>query len=167
MGSWLPTLQLASNAMQFTVTVNSKYSGSFGLTQLVKMYSETILFPPDVLLGATTFGSFNLDINPDGSTGEYYDGPKSIHRPCQINDPPGQPLVFTMGDYTGHWEDYVRFIPDGGIPVTLGRIDWNWAATAEDDQATWWTILSDGEDGPTLYDDDSAPLWSQEGIYQF
>ena len=63
-----PMLQLANNAMQFTASINSKYSGSFGLTQLVKMYSQTVLLPPDVLQGDTTWpGDFNLDINPDGS----------------------------------------------------------------------------------------------------
>ena len=167
MGSMTPTLQLANNDMDFTVTINSKYSGSFGLTQLVKMYSETIFLPPDLLQGATTWGNFNLDINPGGSTGEYYDGPKDISISCRINDAPGQPLIFIMGDYTGHWKDYVRFTPKDGIPVTLGRIDWNWAATAFDDQASWWTITSDGADGPTLHVDDSFPLWKSEGITQF
>ena len=167
LGSVTPTLQLANNPMQFSVTVSSKYSGSFGLTQLVKMYSETIFFPPDLLMGATTWGDFNLDINPDGSTGEYYDGPYVLPHSCQINDAPGQPLIFIMGDYSGNWKDYVRFTPDGGIPITLERIDWNWAATAFDDQASWWTITSDGEDGPTPHADDSFPLWKSEGITQF
>jgi hypothetical protein len=167
-GSYPPMLELADNAMYYTVTINSKYSGSFGLTQLVKMYSETVLIPPDGLTGATTWGNFNLDINPDGSTGEYYDGPNDISHSCRINDPPGQPLWFFIGDYTGNWQDYVRFTPggSGSIPVTLGRIDWNWAAAAEN-PGTGWYITSDGEDGPTPHPDDSFPLWKSEGITQF
>ena len=168
-GSISPTLQLAKNAMNFTETINSKYPGSFGLTQLVKMYSETILIPPDLLQGATTWGNFNLDVSPDGSTGEYYDGPKKSSATCQINDAPGQPLFFVEGDYTGFWKDYVRFTPngDGSIPITLSRIDWNWAATSFDDQVSWWTITSDGVDGPTLYGDDNFPLWKSQGISSF
>ena len=166
-GFYPPMLQLADNAMYFTVTINSKYPGNFGLTQLVKMYSETVLIPPDGLMGATTWGNFNLDINTDGSGGgEYYDKPKDISLPCQINDAPGQPLWFFIGDYTGQWQDYVRFTPKGGIPVTLGRIDWNWAATAAN-PGTGWYIASDGVDGPALHDDDSFPLWKSEGITQF
>ncbi|MGH7988844.1 MAG: hypothetical protein ACREDS_01430 [Limisphaerales bacterium] len=155
-----PMLELADNAMYFKVTINSKYDGSFGLTQLVNMYSETVVVPPDVLQGATTFGNFNLD------GGEYYDGQFSITNSCQINDAPGQSLIFFAGSYTGNWKDYVRFTPTGGIPVTIGRIDWNWSATAEN-PGTGWYISSDGVDGPTLYDDDSFPVWSSEGITQF
>jgi len=164
-----PTLQLANNAMQFTTTINSKYSGSFGLTQLVKMYSQTVLFPPDVLQGATTWpGDFNLDINPDGSTGEYYDGPYTLPHSCKINDAPGQPLIIVGGSYDGRWQVYVRFKPDGGIPVTLGRIDWNWAATADwDALGGGWYISSDGENGPTLHADDNFPLWKYQGMFSF
>jgi hypothetical protein len=67
-----------------------------------------------------------------------------------------------IGTYNGNWKTYVRFTPAGGIPVTLGRIDWNWAATCDEDEEypSGWDITSDGVDGPTLHDDDSFPLWS-------
>jgi hypothetical protein len=57
-------------------------------------------------------------------------------------------------------------MPDGDIPVTLGRIDWNWAATAVN-PGTGWYIMSDGVDGPALHDDDSFPLWKSKGITHF
>ena len=164
-----PMLQLANNPMIYTVTINSKYAGSFGLTQLVKMYSQTIVTAlPFFGTGYTTWGNFNLDINTDGSGGgEYYDGPKDISDLCKIDDAPGQTLMTVGGSYNGHWKDYVRFTPNGGIPVTLGRIDWNWAATAD-----WyplgvgWGISSDGADGPALYPDDNFPLWESQGMFK-
>ena len=148
-------LSLEDRAMAFDVNINSKYAGAFGLTQLVKMYSETISVPPDVLEFSTTWGSFYLDWK------EYYDDLKDKDKTYSIYDAPGQPLLFEIGDYTGNWKDYVRFTPSGGIPVTLGRIDWNWAATCVNlNPLIGWYITSDGVDGPALHDDDSFPLWS-------
>ncbi len=148
-------LSLEDGPMRFDVTINSKYPGAFGLTQLVKMYSETISVPPDVPEFSSTWGSFYLDWR------QYYDGPTAVTNTCHINDSPGQPLLFEIGDYTGNWKDYVSFTPNGGIPVTLGRIDWNWAATcANPDPLIGWYITSDGVDGPAFYDDDSFPLWT-------
>ena len=164
-----PMLQLASNAMYFNVTINSKYAGSFGLTQLFKMNSQTIVTAlPFFGTGYTTWGNFNLDIHVDGSgVGEFYDGPKDISQSCKIEDAPGQSLMTVGGSYNGHAQDYVRFIPKDGIPVTLGRIDWNWAATAD-----WyplgggWVISSDGVDGPAPYPDDNFPLWTSQGLFK-
>ena len=83
-------------------------------------------------------------------------------------DAPGIPLIIEVGSCDGDWEDYVRFTPKGGIAVTLGRLDWNWAAScintnpiiSDTQLPDGWVKTSDGEDGPILHDDDSFPLWS-------
>jgi hypothetical protein len=149
-------LSLENGPMDFTVSINSKYSGNFGLTQLVNYYAETIVFPPDVLPLPpwTTYGNFWLD----GS--EYYVS-NDKDQPCRLLDEPGVHLILFIGSYNGNWQDYVRFTPDGGIPITLGRINWDWSATCVNlDPLIGWYITSDGVDGPTLHDDDSFPLWS-------
>ena len=58
-------------------------------------------------------------------------------------------------------QDYVRFTPsgDGSIPITLGRIDWDWAATAT--ATPHWHITSDGVNGPAQYTDDNFPTWTK------
>ena len=140
-------LNLMNDSMWFDVTINSKYPGNFGLTQLVNFNA----LPPG--LNRSTYGSFWLD----GT--EYYDGPVEIGQQCSINDEPGVPLLLFYGSYNGNWQVYVRFTPNGGIPVTLNRIDWNWAATAEN-PGTGWYITSDHVDNPQLYYDDSFPVWS-------
>jgi hypothetical protein len=147
-------LSLENGPMSFDVTINSKYPGSFGLTQLVNYFAETIVVPPDVpnIPPLSTHGSYYLD------GGEYYDGPKAQDSFCRINDAPGVTLGFEIGLYNGSWKDYVRFTPNGGIPVTLGRIDWNWSATCAG-LPFWWHKTSDGVDGPTLYTDDAFPVW--------
>lgn len=155
-------LSLEDAAMHFDVTINSKYPGSFGLSQLVNFYAQTVVFPPDVFRFWTTWGGFWLDGR------EYYDGPRGETESCSIQDAPGIPLVMLAGSYDGDWKTYVRFTPTGGIPVTLGRIDWSWAATcintnpliSDTQLPSGWVLTSDGVDGPTLHDDDSFPVWS-------
>jgi hypothetical protein len=155
-------LSLENGPMRFDVSINSKYLGKFGLTQLVNYYAQTIVFPPDVFIFHTTWGSFWLD------GAEYYDGPKDQDQTCSILDAPGIALGIEAGSYDGDWKDYVRFMPDGGIAVTLGRVDWSWAATcintnpivSDTQLPSGWTLTSDGVDDPTPHDDDSFPLWS-------
>lgn len=144
-------LWLDDGPMKFDVFISSKYPGNFGLSQLVKFTSESGLFPFSF---NWTYGDYYLD----GS--EYYDALHKVSETSEIFDTPGQGIESrqNFASYNGDWKDYVRFIPNGGIPVTLGRIDWSWAATA--DKTIDWSIVSDGVDGPTLHDDDSFPVWS-------
>jgi hypothetical protein len=143
---------LVNNAMSLDVTINSKYPGSFGLTQLVKFYA----FPGSP--GRTTYGDFWAD------GGEYYDGPKDKDRQCSIFDAPGVPLgVPLYASYDGHWKVYVRFTPSGcnSIPVTLTRIDWNWIADAVQPSITApWGVWTDHADNSTNLVDDSFPEWT-------
>ena len=59
-----------------------------------------------------------------------------------------------------HFETYLQFQPDGGIPVTIDRIDWGWSGNAIESNHSWsWSFPTSG---PTENrNDDSFPVWSQ------
>jgi hypothetical protein len=61
---------------------------------------------------------------------------------------------------TDTFETYLQFQPDGGIPVTIGRIDWGWSCWAIENNGIWtWATPTSG---PTPdWNDDSFPVWTQ------
>ncbi len=158
-------LWLDGGPMDFRVYISKTFPGKFGITQLVNMSSETIVISP---IWTSTGGSYYLD-----KAQEYYEtnliqitniAPnEESNQGSQIYDTPGQTLGTIEADYTGYWKDYVRFTPDGSdsIAVTIGRIDWNWAATAL--ATPHWHITSDpsGVNGPSTNADDSFPTWTK------
>jgi hypothetical protein len=162
---WPPyLLWLNGGAMDFRVYISKTFPGKLGITQLVNMYSETIVLST---IWTSTGGNYYLD-----KAQEFYEDQKDVtvtswpsNEECpnasRIYDTPGQTLGTLEADYTGHWKDYVRFTPDGNnsIPITLGRIDWDWAATAL--ATPHWHITSDGVNGPVQHDDDSFPTWTK------
>ena len=163
-----PLLWLDGGPMDFKVYISETFPGKFGISQLVNLYSETIILPPDVLIFSSTYGNYWLDGNH-----EFYElqTPVSLavypsnteySSPSAIFDTPGQSLVLYIGSYNGSWQDYVRFTPqgDGSIPITLGRVDWSWAATAIVTAPLTWAVSSDGVNGPARNNDDSFPVWS-------
>ena len=165
--SGVPLLWLNDGAMDFRVYITKTYPGKFGVTQLVNYYSQTIIIPPSVFIWHSTYGDFYLDKR------EYYETPIDIvlesfpseeeySTPTKVYDTPGQYLALVLGSYNGNWKDYVRFTPAGAgsIPITLGRIEWSWAATAEMTNGFQWIKSADGMDGPTLHEDDSFPGWT-------
>jgi hypothetical protein len=157
-----PYLWLNGGPMDFTVYISKTYPGKFGITQLVKMYSES------AINWSSTYGTFYLDKNQ-----EFYQDEKDVTNlvsypsndeypvGSRIYDSPGQPLILGEASYTGHWQDYVRFTPtgDGSIPITLGRIDWAWSAVALENPS--WNMTTNHVDVPTLHADDSFPVWTQ------
>lgn len=162
----LPRLSLMNGPMVFDVYISKTYPGKLGITQLVNMLSQTVIPLPPYFIWHSTFGSFWLDGN------EFYDeipvnlatwpSDGEFPTPSSIYDMPGQTLGIVMGSYNGHWKDYVRFTPVGNdsIPITLARIEWRWAATANEIIPRVWVVTSDGVDGPVLYEDDSFPDWT-------
>ncbi|HRT09471.1 MAG TPA: hypothetical protein P5233_13910 [Candidatus Paceibacterota bacterium] len=163
-----PSLSLMNGPMVFEVYISKTYPGKFGITQLVNMFSQTMIQLPPYFIWHSTLGTFWLD-----GVQEFYDGEKEVElsswpsdgefsEPTLIYDMPGQALCYVMGSYNGDWQDYVRFTPAGNnsIAVTLARIEWHWAATAELSSGGW-AITSDGVDGPVLYEDDGFPEWTE------
>jgi hypothetical protein len=140
-------LSLENGPMYFDVTINSQYPGSFGLTQLVNCSSES-----DFLVYDSTYGSYYLD-------GQEYYSTAAQDGVCKMSDAPGVILIYQIASYKGAWKAYVRFTPEGGIPVTLGRIDWNWAASCMG-VPFWWHIVSDDVVGPTFNADDAFAIWT-------
>ena len=160
-----PKLSLGGSAMHFDVYISKTYPGSFGISQLVKYYTATGYLP---ILWDSTDGDFWLD-----SSHEYYSGLIRVNQdsstwpsnvpspnPATIDDAPQGNLWAVFGEYEGTWKDYVRFTPDGNgsIPITLGRIDWNWTAWASITFS--WYVTTNTVHGPTLdTSDDSPPQW--------
>jgi hypothetical protein len=59
---------------------------------------------------------------------------------------------------TDNFLTYVRFQPDGGIPVTIGIVDWGWVGDAEKSGGVW-SLVTGTLSGPRHNSDDSFPLW--------
>jgi hypothetical protein len=137
-------LSLENRQMRFDVTINSKYPGNFGLTQLVNYHA----YPSTP--GRTTYGNYWLDGR------EYYDGLVNETQKNSIWDSPGVGFFGLYASYDGLWQDYVRFTPNDGIAVTLGRIDWDWSAEAIRPPEQ---VASDSGANPQLHDDDAFPEW--------
>ena len=162
-----PWLDMTSNAMHFAVYISKTHPGSFGLTQLVDMYSQTGRAIPPFINWNSTDDAFWLD-----GSGEYYsptvtlpnDLLTSTNRfdtPSEIRDAPGLALGVLYGFYDGQWQTYVRFTPteSGSIPVTLGRIDWSWDSVANTTNGIW-QVTADSGSTPIFHDDDSFPVWT-------
>jgi len=111
-------------AMSYWVTVHSQYYGNANITQLVTLGYSNPLY------------DFS-DERCDG-TGSYNVTPTIIFS----NSTNSSPLHLDDGPYL-IWEDpntvsisardFVQFCPQGGIPVTLGIVNWNANATARQD----------------------------------
>jgi hypothetical protein len=145
-----------NGAMRFDVDINSKYSGSIGLTQLITAnYSNpTCIFS---------------DERCDGT--EYYSGPNAV---TARNDSSRSGLISMDDGPNSIWvtpnivnlssRDFVRFQPVGGIPVTVGIVTWDTVGVAEtilvpDDD---WHITTDATTGPNGPDSsDEFPVWTK------
>ncbi len=73
---------------------------------------------------------------------------------------PGLCHLITVNDA---FKTYLQFQPDGGISVTIGRIDWGWTCSAWQDNGAWTWLIFVSDPSPD-WSDDSFPLWTQ--IYQ-
>jgi hypothetical protein len=58
------------------------------------------------------------------------------------------------------FQTYVQFQPNGGIPVTIGLINWSWNGDVEQAGGVWG--LSSSNIGmPQLSPSDAFPVWTQ------
>ena len=58
------------------------------------------------------------------------------------------------------FKTYLRFQPDGGIPITLERTEWSVYGRTDFNGGTWH-LTTHYVDGPHFHDDDSFPVWPQ------
>jgi hypothetical protein len=79
------------------------------------------------------------------------------------NDNPGlEPGSFPFVNsitITNLFKTYLQFQPTGGIPVTIGRIDWGWSCIAIQSNGIWsWTLTTNQP--ATNWNDNSFPQWT-------
>ena len=139
--------------MSFDVNLKSKTAGSIGITQLIT---------------ANYSNPFYVFSNERCDGLEYYSGPTPVSGSTNSDVVTG---VVGLGD--GPWSiwadpnrvslscrDFVRFAPNGGIPVTLGILQWHTVGLAQR-FAGGWIILEDHDTpDPTGPDkSDEFPRW--------
>jgi hypothetical protein len=151
-----------NGTMNFTINCWSKYSGQFGITQLITAnYSNPLyIFSVERCDGSEYYADLSVVIPRSRTniiTGAQFpnafitldDGPNSIWL---------SPNIVNLSV-----RDFARFQPDGGIPVTLGIVTWETVGTAErtflgDD----WNITTDSTTGPNGPDhSDEFPIWKK------
>jgi hypothetical protein len=71
--------------------------------------------------------------------------------------------LYSFADLPDTFKTYLRFQPIGGIPITIGRVDWGWHGRTDGSYSTSiWTLTTHSVTGPTLYaGDDSFPVWPE------
>ncbi|MGA3284637.1 MAG: hypothetical protein ABSD57_09300 [Verrucomicrobiota bacterium] len=162
-----------NNVVTASATVNwytyvrppAKFSGTGTYVQLVW---RTVFYGLHTYLGCiqhydTTEGEFWLDKDcPYGS-----DNPQYLSwddNPTKHVDHADSP-EYGPNDFCSEiiaidqFKTYLRFQPNSGIPVTIGRIDWGWDCYENENNGIWSGNTS--TTGPTPdWSDDSFPVWN-------
>jgi hypothetical protein len=103
-----------------------------------------------------TFASTGCPLTENGN-------PVNPVRLIYLNDGPllGAPLggFYNSADAQDDFHDYLRFQPDGGIPITIGRIDWGWHGKATYSGGAWSLVISTNYINQPDASDDSFPTW--------
>jgi hypothetical protein len=164
---WLGIADKDSTAgeMEWTAEVSGDYTRFPGTVTYVQLISRTL-----------TYDSTLLPYYPNhsGSTiGEpYLDGSYPYH--CvtledqsafqitqTLSDDPGiEDSFYSFAEVTDTFNDYICYTPSGGIPITIGRVDWAWHGKAQTSGGMWSLTISNLTNA-TFHDDDSFPQWSQ------
>ena len=169
-----PWLQLGSESpedgdMSFLVKVKSDFGGSMRWTQLIQQYRYRDDYPVGWWTknsagqfwadGAEFYLPETLNVNVEAH---------QLSPPLVFGDGPGNPVGIHLTESHDTFKTYARFRPvgDESIWVTLGRVDWDWSATAVNPSG-WpydalpnsWTITDSSVFGPDLHEDDSFPFW--------
>jgi hypothetical protein len=147
--------------MRFTVDVKSQYSGALYLTQLIRAnYSNP---------------AYDFAVERCDGT-EFYSGPNPVKAGnydknglISMDDGPNSIWVSANRVSLYSCRDFVRFQPDGGIPVTLGIVRWHTLGIAEElVPGIDWFITTDDTPPPQGPDSsDEWPLWkvNQGGMH--
>jgi hypothetical protein len=87
------------------------------------------------------------ELTPNRGKASFGDGPELTDR------------LYSIADLQDQFETYIEFQPIGGIPVTIGVVNWGWHGRAEGSYTTSiWLLTAQSITGPSLdADDDSFP----------
>jgi hypothetical protein len=157
------------NGIEIAVFVKrpDHFSGTALITQLVNrnFHWNAIPWP---LTGSDVTGGYWLDAEetfasigcPLTENGHPINPVRQVH----LNDGPllGSPAFgfYNSADAQDDFHDYVRFQPDGGIPITIGRIDWGWHGKATYSGGAWSLVISTNYINQPDTSDDSFPIWT-------
>jgi hypothetical protein len=144
------------------------FSGIGTYAQLVQSSASYFVYIP--ILGSTpegssTQGGYWLDNNyPYGSDTpqlfSWSDNPtKYVGHADNPGLDPGMFAFCTSISITNQFKTYLQFQPAGGIPVTIGRVDWGWGCNATHSNGIWsWNCFSNQ---PTAnWNDSTFPTWT-------
>jgi hypothetical protein len=148
-----------------TVDLNTNFPASIYYTQLIyrdwdwdrqgglgAYFSESD-YTADYLLDTEIKYSAATIINNSGSNSQlqlhFGDGP-------DLED-----TLHSFADCQDTFETYLEFQPAGGIPVTLGVIEWGWHGRVDGSySSSIWSLTTSSITGPTFYDYyDDFPEW--------
>jgi len=160
-----------ANGMIITISVKrpDHFSGSAFITQLIKRQLNWNIPPLGISWSDSTSGNFWLDTEEQYSLSlTSFPLTENGHaanpvRPVTLYDSPGlgKPTLgfYSYAEAQDDFHDYVRFQPDGGIPITIGCVDWGWHGKATKSSGVW-SLVTATDYGPTLdSSDDSFPTW--------
>ena len=147
------------------VDVYTTFTGKGFYAQLVNQrysWDEPYLFT-SLNHNDTTSGGYWLDNNyPYKFAGPYPVVGKVTNMNWIFGDGPGitGPL-YSFADCSNAFMTYVCFQPNGGIPITIGRVDWGWHGKTVLSNGLWSLTVSNII-APTLNaTDNSFPQWQQ------
>jgi hypothetical protein len=140
---------------RFWAKYYSSYPGEFQEAQILKSYRKAGNDDP-VDSGSLWWNDHAWDKGGIASTVSSGGGEAWA---MQI-DNPAWPLKAPQTVVNDIFKTYFQFKPSGdGIWVTMGRVDWSWAATSTYTGGQWNPPSGTPIPNPQYYDDDSFPLW--------
>ncbi len=160
----LGMLYAGSDYIHWTAEVEMEpnFPGTLSYVQLTDFEASYDIGLYCVSKGDTTGGQYWLDNTANAS--DIHDPNQSIFSAIQgipFGDGPEIDGSFcTFAQLTPSFKTYLRFQPDGGIPITLERTEWTEYGRTDLSGGTW-SLTTHNVVGPQFYNDDSFPVWLQ------
>jgi hypothetical protein len=154
------------NAMRFdmTVSVNPNFPGWIRGLQIISrntLYDIPQMYLPPANIPDDTGGQFWLDNGiPFEGWHEWRVGVgSSLIYINYMDDPNTEGNIASFIEMSDYLLYYLTFQPDGGIPVTIYFIEWNWDGNASATNGSW-QLTDHHLLGPYDIDADDFPEWS-------
>ena len=146
---------------RFWAAYYSSYSGEFREAQIVQSYRKAGNDDP-VDSGSQWWNDHASNIA--GSLSMVSPG-GGVAFAMQTDKYPRLPLKTPQTVVNDVFKTYFQFKPAGdGIWVTMGRVNWSWAATSTYTNGLWNPPSGTSVSNPQYHDDDSFPLWDGEHL---
>jgi hypothetical protein len=137
---------LSGNGMgwQWTANMNTNFTGMLSFVQLInRRWSwDRSVWYGHLAESSTTRGGYWLDNQDPYGSGSIVNT-AGIHRPqvpLRFGDSPSlNDNLYSFADLSDDFQTYVQFQPNssGGIPVTIGCVNWSWHARTDGANGAW------------------------------